>query len=475
MKSIPGYYYDEAKNRYFRITNGATRSPYHNEIVQSARRTKRFRKNEHAEAPQAQHSVKRYAETIRRNIIRKKSGWLFNSVGLRLGLMRLTADVYVIERFKRIRLLGDIGLECDSVFKASEGNYFFLLRNYDRQIIARRIPIDYLLLTSPSVSDNITIDDGTFSQDYSGYECLNNLFRNNGKFVFRYRLMHDLQIGEPSPELRPYLASVGFKMFKDHTLGLENNILHSFVLNMRPSLKLKYELVKLFSFESRIPEDLYRESENYGLGGHEINDSKPQEVTGSFLDDKLLILGTDKGICYIFKYAQSGIIESCKKIQVCQKHAAIRNITVTSTHYVISGGKNLFFLDKKLRKTCIIKHEQIINHFFVFESGIVLLVGLTSMTIHNYKSDPSRVSLRLPYRNNNITHQAVTTTSDFLVINESNDTLFLVNFNTFDASRIHIPTHVERNSRLESMFIYQNLLFINWTSQNGNSCKYFEF
>ena len=38
IMEIPGYYYDEIKKKYFKITNGGVSSQYHNNIIQAKKR-----------------------------------------------------------------------------------------------------------------------------------------------------------------------------------------------------------------------------------------------------------------------------------------------------------------------------------------------------------------------------------------------------------------------------------------------------
>lgn len=375
--NIPGYYFDEHKRKYFKITNGSTANKYHNSSIQQQQR---------------QRDIETHHQELESQInanqgIGYKLLYMDHTLeNIKLGLRRLNPSLVEYEKLCNIELKCDIYCRDFEVklwerIVINNEIYIIVTNHFERfQLLNTQTVLQHLKqgggFGSQPVPDNqlpdgIIInfhDDGIINETANGLNLLPSDYitiSTHGNLVF-YNLISESDLDNPQlyqnfvniamiikrgdAFIKADKSFVIFKFLKNLTNGeIKKDLLHLFGMNLIELSTSTYE--------------------------YKTMTLKPRSrffITFSKFIDNYLILGTNLGIVYLIKYTldeqlvfYDDIIKF--KFDTTIKLDKITQIEKVDDYLFISSFKKLILVNIENSVKFSYENLELIKNFKVFK------------------------------------------------------------------------------------------------------------
>lgn len=490
--NIPGYYYDENKKKYFKITNGSVDSQYHNNFVEQEKRQKKLQQVDDAKQMSQSQSIKFKLLYLSCSLNNVKLGLARTSHSLidfeRLASMQLVN--WVLYRGLEAKIWGQITIDdCVFVIITSQArqiqmvNMEYILNHPERtyqdndivclfyenasnshiltEIITRCNLLPYDFLTISTVSD-LMFCNVIFESDLDNPQLYQNLIRF-GQFV---RLNNGALIQNDKSE-----------------------IIYRFI-NDLPDGEIKKDLYHLFGMNLI---NLTREGYEYQ---GTIKNFKRFFITTSYFKDGYLILGTNLGVIYLcpFEYDNSNSNSNSNnnnnnnnitfsqsiikfKFEKSFKLDKINKVEKIDDYLFIISFKKLMILNISSHEKFVYSFNEIIKNFRVFkvlDNFRIIIVDYKQVLVVNFSKPFKNYQLINQYKliNDNVINQySLISIKNTVVVNQSNLSLLVINLNNFNTKLIPLNSINQKVSGIQR--VNDNYVMINM--KNSDNTSYFNF
>lgn len=512
--NIPGYYYDENKKKYFKITNGSVDSQYHNNFVEQEKRQKKLQQVDNAKQMSQSQSIKFKLLYLSCSLNNVKLGLARTSHSLidfeRLASMQLVN--WVLYRGLEAKIWGQITIDdCVFVIITSQArqiqmvNMEYILNHPEKtyqdhdivcqfyedasnshiltEIITRCNLLPYDFLTISTVSD-LMFCNVIFESDLDNPQLYQNLIRF-GQFV---RLSNGALIQNDKSE-----------------------IIYRFI-NDLPDGEIKKDLYHLFGMNL-----INLTGDGYEYQGT-IKNFKRFFITTSYFKDGYLILGTNLGVIYLcpFQYGGGGgggdnnddndnndndndtnnininntninntnnnditfsqsIIKF--KFEKSFKLDKINKVEKIDDYLFIISFKKLMILNISTHEKFVYSFNEIIKNFRVFkvlDNFRIIIVDYKQVLVVNFSKPFKNYQLINQYKliNDNVINQySLISIKNTVVVNQSNLSLLVINLNNFNTKLIPLNSINQKVSGIQR--VNDNYVMINM--KNSDNTSYFNF
>ena len=479
--NIPGYYYDENKKKYFKITNGSVDSQYHNNFVEQEKRQKKLQQVDDAKQMSQSQSIKFKLLYLSCSLNNVKLGLARTSHSLidfeRLTSMQLVN--WVLYRGLEAKIWGQITIDdCEFVIITSQARQIqmvdmeYILNHPERryqendivclfyenasnshiltEIITRCNLLPYDFLTISTVSD-LMFCNVIFESDLDNPQLYQNLIRF-GQFV---RLNNGGLIQNDKSE-----------------------IIYRFI-NDLPDGEIKKDLYHLFGMNL-----ITLTREGYEYQGT-IKNFKRFFITTSYFKDGYLILGTNLGVIYLcpFEYDNNNdditfsqsIIKF--KFEKSFKLDKINKVEKIDDYLFIISFKKLMILNISTHEKFVYSFNEIIKNFRVFkvlDNFRIIIVDYKQVLVVNFSKPFKTYQLINQYKliNDNVINQySLISIKNTVVVNQSNLSLLVINLNNFNTKLIPLNSINQKVSGIQR--VNDNYVMINM--KNSDNTSYFNF
>ena len=300
--NIPGYYYDENKKKYFKITNGSVDSQYHNNFVEQEKRHKKLQQLENANEISQSQSIK------------FKLLYLSCSLNnVKLGLARTSHALIDFERFASMKLVNWVlyrGLEAKIWGQITiDNNVFVVITSHARQIQMVRVQ-DIFKHPERTYQDDDIIS--RFYEDTAMAQTLTDIISRCNLLPYEFLTIStasDLlfcnvifESDLDNPQIYQNLIRLGklVRLANGALVQYDKSVIVYKFINDLPDGEIKKDLHHLFGMNLiKVCGDQYRYE---GTGG--VKNFKRFFITVSYFKDNYLILGTNVGVIYLcpFQY-----------------------------------------------------------------------------------------------------------------------------------------------------------------------------
>ncbi|EGV65870.1 hypothetical protein PSN45_003325 [Yamadazyma tenuis] len=487
--NIPGYYYDKAKSRYFKITNGSIDHSYHNNKVEQE---KRDEENERKQASQQNTLTKRSGNQA------SKYKRLYLSCSLdniKLGLTRPNHTLIEFERFKSIKLLNWVyfsELECRMWDQLKvQGEQFVVTTNQSRNfMILNTSKVLRNLHNKEMKSDDVMHRfEDNLGLNYNLNELINKLnllpyeyltISCHKNLVF-YNFISESDLDNPQIYQNFIRLSVIDKIQRKYVKIDKSNVIYSFINNL-PDGEIKKDLFHLFGMNII---SIHENDDMFDYRLRHLKNFKRFFITFSQFIDNYLILGTNSGIVYLIKFQYN---EDTKELQFYQdiikfkfersiKLEKINKIDKVNEYLFISSFKRLIILNLQTNSRSIYSIGELIKNFKVFKVLNVFKIVLISykrIENVNFSLDTEGFEAINSFEllsSNLINQFSLVTIKNNVILNQSNDSLFIVNLNNLNFARVTLEN---MNQKINGLIrLGENVLLINF--KNSDNSNYFNF
>lgn len=557
--NIPGYYYDEEKNRYFKITNGAVTSSYHNghvakyerqkSIMKQAKRNRAYndntvnlipndlnnfldregssgrgsRANGYGKSKNGSYGddmdqdndganeVQEYNKQDKTRTPMKSKNQSFNFKllylkyslnNVKLGLTRTNASIIEFERLGHMSLVNDIyhgGLECKmwDKFTIKNDSYIVITDQYRNFMI---LDVSKLLLhiyTSTNLKlDEFMIDfQDSLNTNVNLMELINKLnllpfeylaISSYKNLVF-YNFISESDLDNPQI-YQNFIRLTVITKVNDRLVKLDKlNHLYQFINNL-PDGEIKKDLFHLLGMNVIANVD----NDRYEYKPINLKNFKRFFITFSKFIDGFLILGTNLGIIYLIKFqynpgdagSTSGVLKFFQdiikfKFDRSIKLDKISSINKIENYLFITSFKTLIVLNLHTNEKFSFNFPELIKNFSGFKIlSTFKLVVISYKKIHilNFSTETNEFETLkdLDIMNDNLINQfSIITLKNNLVINQSHNSLLVLNITNFNSKQIMLEQDNQRINGL--MRLSENYLLISLkNSDNTNSFNVYQ-
>ena len=419
---IPGYYYDETKKKYFKITNGGVSSQYHNNIIQAKKR-----RIEHETKTKALNSDKKSTKNIR--TIKEIQKWRhyaspYDLQKLKLGFCKLDKLTYDFEMMRGWHYWKNLKYEDNKIWGKFNDRYFISTDGCVMNISS----VDELGTISTCVRcDELKImnyHQRLTNEGFMIFEPTIEVLVTNGEFVFKY-------ITLVACDSDMFMGFFKFERYdpKKRKQDISINLIEYVkTINDR---RTKGELMLILGI---------------GLMKFDSNDFHYVDVefktncriTSGLIQDNQLIFGTSHGHGYLFDFSNSGKFYNFKRFTVKKGTCLIKKIIKKDRNTFISGSaRQLFILDSNMQTSMVITHNDGIKDFHVLANNDIIIIGLKSIKVYNY-NDPHSQPIAIKYFNDNITQQISLFEENYFMVNQSHNEILVVNYSDYNTFSLNL-------------------------------------
>lgn len=468
--NIPGYYFDKKKNRYFKITNGSVNHSYHNNQIQKERR----HENHDKKSP-----VKLFNSHKYKMMYKAPS---FSSY--RLGLVKIDPTHIEFERFKSIQFTRSFP------FNEVEFKTWGLINVKGEQlVIGTNQCRDFMVL---NVNNMINENGGNMIQKFDDtlqlnhnlndlinklnllpYEYLSVTTFNN--LVF-YNFISESDLDNPQI-YQNFIRLNIVEKFLDKFVNIDKvNVLYLFIFNL-PDGEIKKDLYHLFGMNII---SLGDERFDYKLPN--LKNTKRSFITCSKFIDNFLILGTNLGIVYLIKFNYN--IDT-KEIQFYQdiikfkfdrtiKLDKINQIEKFDNYLFLSSFKKLIVVNLNNNQRFIYQMDELIKNFKISKAldyYKIIVVSYRSIVnlVFSINKSTFEIFNKLELFNDNMINQfSIITTNNNVILNQSNDCLFIVKVNNSQSSKIKLNNKDQKINGI--MRLNDEYLLMNCRASDNSNC-----
>lgn len=422
---IPGFYYDVERKKYFKIVNGSgiINPKYHNNTVQAKKRqTHAVGQND------GQIKRKKGDWTPALKILEKKkhNNDVRDALGIKLGLIKLDKPKYDFERIKCLAYERSIDLDVERIWGVMNGEYIVASQG------CNLITMDCKLIER---SNNLTLHFETTVVNYYVMMLNNSLqvllpkirhLAMNDGFVFSYIIMEHI-------DSNWFHAIAKFRKVKDRDSADLSWRLSEYISNISDTVT-KDRLVKLFGLDLITIDN---ENIQYTTVRGPSNDNRKDMVTSCSIERYNLCVGTLLGSLYIFEFDRDGIFHNHTVFRIHGANGTIKKIIRYNTNTIICCESNtIYCLDHCLKVKRVIKCPGFVTDLhFSASHNVLLVVQLKLVTVYDM-FDTKLQQTKLPYLNDNIVNQASWFDKDYMLVNESQSTLFVASLATYNWAKI---------------------------------------
>lgn len=447
---IPGYYYDEIKKKYFKITNGGINSQYHNNTIQAKKR-----RIEYDKETKSLNSNTRDTRDVR--IVKEIHKRIYNTSlnnlqTLRLGFCKLDKLTYNFEMMRGWCYWKTLKLEDNRMWGRFRDRYFISATGCVMDIsqinekgnistYARCIELKLTNYHQQLTNEGFLI----FEPDIE-------LLVTDGNFVFKY-------ITLVACDTDMFMGFFKFEAYdsKKRTQDLSLKLIE-FVRNI-DNKNLKNELMLMLGINL-----MKFASDDYQYIGVEFKNYC--RITSALIQDNELILGTNRGHGYLFSFSDIGKFQKCKRFTVKKGAYRIKKIMRNDRITFISGStKQLFILDNSMKTYMVITHDEVVNDFHVRANNDIIIIGLKSIKVYNYR-DPNSHPVSINYFNDNTIHQIASFEENYFMVNQSHNEILVVHYSDYDSFSLNIDN--KGRYLVDFTKLCKGLFILQWT-KNGKS------
>lgn len=446
---IPGYYYDENKKKYFKISNGGVSSQYHNNTIQAKKRRIEYEKTQFQDAKQMR--------TKEISVIRQIQRWRHTSspydiVKVKLGLVGLNKLRYSFEMMKGLAywktltdVFGDLWGKLNDVYMITVDGASMRISKIDHNegTVVHTALFEELRI----LSYHQHLTNQNFMLPVPEIEVV----ATDGKYIVKY-------ITLTSTDSAEFLAFIKFEIQTPRTrTDLTLNLI-KFVENITDTAT-KESLQDVFGLSLvRVEQNTYQYTEPI------IGDAC--KVTCAAIKDNKLIIGTSRSIIYVFAFNNSGVFLSYKKLTVRQVGPQTRKIVANDSKIYVSGtNENLVVLSSCMKTMHTIKHPDKIKDFHVRPSNHIIVIGLKSIVVYDL-DHPSSIPVAVDYFNDNIINQISLFDDDYFLVNQSNREIRVVSYANYESTIIRLQ---DNGRRLTNFIRISNDIYILHWKLNGRN------
>lgn len=422
IMEIPGYYYDEAKKKYFKITNGGVSSQYHNNVIQAKKR-----RIEHDIETKTLNSGIKSTKSSR--AIKEIQKWRHytspnNLQKLRLGFCKLDKLIYDFEMMRGWHYWTTLKYEDKKIWGKFNDRHFISTDGCVMNISA----VDELgTVSTYARCDELKITNyhqQLTNEGFMIFEPTIEVLATNGKFVFKY-------ITFIACETDMFMGFFKFERYdptkrkQDLSLNLIEYVKNSKDRHIKDELMLILGIGQM-KFD---PDDFH-----YA----DVEFKNNCRITSALIQDNQLILGTSRGHGYLFDFTNSGKFHKCKRFTVRKGTYLIEKIIKNDTNTFISGStRQLFILDRNMHTSMVITHDDGVKDFHVRTNSDIIIVGLKSIKVYNYKI-PHSHPVAIEYFNGNITHQISLFEENYFMVNQSHNEILVVHYSGYNTFSLNL-------------------------------------
>lgn len=422
IMEIPGYYYDETKKKYFKITNGGVSSPYHNNIIQAKKR-----RIEHDIETKTLNSGIKYTKNAR--TIKEVQKWRHyaspnNLQKLRLGLCKLDKLTYDFEMMRGWHYWKTLKYEDNKIWGKFKDKYFISTDGCVMNISA----VDELgTVSTYARCDELKITNyyqQLTNEGFTIFEPTIEVLVTNGKFVFKY-------ITFIASDTDMFMGFFKFERYdpKKREQDLSLNLIE--YVKSIDDRRTKGELMMILGIGL-----MKFDSDDFHYADAEFKNNC--RITSALIQDNQLILGTNRGHGYLFDFNNSGKFHKCKRFTVRKGEYLIKKIIKNDRNTFISGStKHLFILDSNMRTSMVITHDDGVKDFDVRANSDIIIVGLKSIKVYNY-NDPHSQPVTIKYFNDNITRQISLFEENYFMVNQSHNEILVVHYSDYNTFSLNL-------------------------------------
>lgn len=450
IMEIPGYYYDETKKKYFKITNGGVSSPYHNNIIQAKKR-----RIEHDIETKTLNSGIKYTKNAR--TIKEVQKWRHyaspnNLQKLRLGLCKLDKLTYDFEMMRGWHYWKTLKYEDNKIWGKFKDKYFISTDGCVMNISA----VDELgTVSTYARCDELKITNyyqQLTNEGFTIFEPTIEVLVTNGKFVFKY-------ITFIASDTDMFMGFFKFERYdpKKREQDLSLNLIE--YVKSIDDRRTKGELMMILGIRL-----MKFDSDDFHYADAEFKNNC--RITSALIQDNQLILGTNRGHGYLFDFNNSGKFHKCKRFTVRKGEYLIKKIIKNDRNTFISGStKQLFILDSNMRTSMVITHDDGVKDFDVRANSDIIIVGLKSIKVYNY-NDPHSQPVTIKYFNDNITRQISLFEENYFMVNQSHNEILVVHYSDYNTFSLNL---VNRGRSLVNFINLSSGVYILHWDSHGES------
>lgn len=445
---IPGFYYDEDRKKYFKITNGGVPSQYHNNVIQAKKRRIEFeREIEDRNNSKAPTSLIGKTQKVHKE---KLSRTLFDLKKVRLGFCQLDKLAYDYETTKGWHFWKSLDCNLNKIWGKFKYDYILGTLGYTTCIFRMEE-------ASGTLSASVSSEDLKIANYYQellnrGFRLLEpeiNVFVTNRKLSFKYVTfkVHGSEEFVGIVKLERQTSAT----IEDLTMKLVN-----FVLAIH-NKQVKEELMKMFGINL-----MSHESVDYAYTKVHFNTNF--KITSALFHRNQLIIGSQSGNGYLFDFNSEGNIYNFRRFSL--RKCSICKIIKKDDIMFVSGSKDqIFIFGKNLKVFKVVSHNENIKDFHVQENNNVIVVGLKSIRVYNYK-DPHSKPVKILYFNDNITNQISLFDENFFMVNQSNKVILLVHYSNYETTTLSLG---DRNRQLVDIIKLSPRIYVVHWNDNGKN------
>lgn len=450
IMEIPGYYYDETKKKYFKITNGGVSSQYHNNIIQAKKR-----RIDHDIETKTLNSGIKYTKNAR--AIKEVQKWRHyaspnNLQKLRLGFCKLDKLTYDFEMMRGWHYWKTLKYEDNKIWGKFKDKYFISTDGCVMNISA----VDELgTVSTYARCDELKITNyyqQLTNEGFTIFEPTIEVLVTNGKFVFKY-------ITFIASDTDMFMGFFKFERYdpKKRKQDLSLNLIE-YVKSINDR-RTKGELMLILGIGL-----MKFDSDDFHYADAEFKNNC--RITSALIQDSQLILGTNRGHGYLFDFTNSGKFHKCKRFTVRKGEYLIKKIIKNDRNTFISGStRQLFILDSNMRTSMVITHDDGVKDFDVRANSDIIIVGLKSIKVYNY-NDPHSQPVTIKYFNDNITRQISLFEENYFMVNQSHNEILVVHYSDYNTFSLNL---VNRGRSLVNFINLSSSVYILHWDSDGES------
>lgn len=447
---IPGYYYEEIKKKYFKITNGGVNSQYHNNTIQAKKR--RIEHDKETKSLKSNFGTTKDVRIVKEINKRKYNTNPYNLQTLRLDFCKLDKLKYDFEIMRGWCYWKTLKHEDNRIWGIFRDKFFISTTKYVMDIsevdekgnvstYARCIELKLANYHQQLTNEGFLI----FEPDIE-------LLVTDGNFVFKYItiIACDTDMFAGFFKFEEYDSK---KRTKDLSLKFIEFVRDIDDKNVKSELMLMLG-IKLMKFASG----------DYQYTG--VGFKNYCRITSALIQDNQLILGTNRGHGYLFEFSDIGKFHKCKRFTVRKGAYRIKKIMKKDSNTFISGStKQLFILDSNLHTYMVITHDEIVNDFHVRANDDIIIVGLKSIKVYNYK-DPNSQPVTINYFNDNIIHQMSSFEENYFMVNQSHNEILVVHYSDYNSFSLNLDN--KGRYLVDFTKLSTSIFILHWTRDGKN-------
>lgn len=428
---IPGFYYDQEKRRYFKVTNGGSSHSYHNSVLQAKRRRLEHEKKIDKNSSGGIRNSKR--RLLRRFISRRNRNDVLGYAEMRLGLVQLNESLYWFHKYKNIKYACAIDLDCDHLVGIVGARYL---------LVAQKNSLRMRLVSIGNIVNGSCTPSSAYNEDIRVFQLIQELRLRGSNFTIpRMKILAAsssylfFSISLYSSHVEEETPVSLFKLKKwdsdGNLIDLTSSLL--FFIHKLQDEKLKSELISLLKLQYVVLDwNTFTYQYTYSETRYKTC------ISCAHIDKDILFLGTDFGAGYKFVLDQSdGSIRSCKRFFTFPKYQIRKIVTYDDDVFVSGSDRRLVILGDSLKKINVLKHSEKITDFGFCGAQRVVVSSLLSVKIYNYKSQ-SADPIGINYFNDNTAYRICMFDPNVFFISQSSDELLLVNCHNYDSEKVRL-------------------------------------